>query len=118
MRWRSNHRAGLMAEQLALLWLMLKGYRLVARRYKTRVGEIDLILRRGGVLACVEVKARRAVDDAAYAIHHKNQTRVVAAAQHFLAHHPNYRDLQVRFDVVLIAWYKRPKHLPHAFTAG
>jgi putative endonuclease len=118
MKKPSNHRAGLLAEYLALAWLTLKAYRLVAWRYKTRQGEIDLIVRRGKVLAMVEVKARPTYADAAHAIHGKNQARVVAAAQHFLAHHPEYAQYQVRFDAVLIAWYKRPEHVRDAFQAS
>lgn len=114
---RHNHRAGLLAEYLALCWLSLKGYRLVARRYKTRFGEIDLIMRRGGVLAIIEVKARAETHDAAMAIHAKNQSRVAQAAQHFLSRYPEYTHFQVRFDAVLVAWYKRPHHIPHAFIA-
>lgn len=115
---RSNHFAGLLAEYLAVVWLTLKGYRLVAWRYKTRHGEIDLIMRRGTTLAFVEVKARKALGDAAHAIHTKNQSRVVAAAQHFLNAYPSYANYQVRFDAVLIAWYKRPHHLADAFHAS
>lgn len=111
----THHRRGLWAETLALLWLTLKGYSLVKKRYKTQVGEIDLIMRRGNVLAFIEVKGRAKNADAAFAIHAKNQSRVVRAAQHFLAHHPTYQQYQVRFDAVLIAWYRMPQHLAHAF---
>lgn len=104
-----------MAEYLALVWLTLKGYRLVAMRYKTPVGEIDLIVRRGKSLVFVEVKARREYAVAASSIHHKNQSRVMRAAQSFLVHHPAYQHYQVRFDAVVITWYKRPHHLIHAF---
>jgi putative endonuclease len=112
---RSNHRAGILAEYLALSWLTLKGYRLVVWRYKTKYGEIDLIVRRGSTLVFVEVKARKSHNAAAHAIHTKNQSRVVAAAQHFLNTHPSYAKHQVRFDAVLIAWYKRLHHLADAF---
>lgn len=112
---RTNHRNGILAEYLALTWLTLKGYRLVALRYKTPVGEIDLVMRRGRTLAFIEVKARSDTATAAEAIHTKNRSRVVRAAQQFLVNHPAYADYQVRFDAVLIAWYKRPHHLPHAF---
>ena len=110
-----NHRRGLRAEYAALALLMLKGYRLVAMRYKTPVGEIDLIVRRGQYLVCVEVKARPTHAAAAEAIHTTNQSRVVAAAQSFLAKHPAYAYMQVRFDAVLVAWYRLPHHLVHAF---
>jgi putative endonuclease len=111
----THHRRGILAEYAALAYLTLKGYRLVALRYKTKLGEIDLIVRRGRSLAFVEVKARSNHADAAYAIHTKNQSRVVQAAQLFLAAHPTYQDYEVRFDALLIAWYRWPHHLRHAF---
>ena len=116
MKRRSNHRNGILAEYLALAYLTLKGYRLVALRYKTPVGEIDIILRRGKTLVFAEVKARAKADDAAHAIHTKNQSRVVRASQQFLANHPEYQNYEVRFDAVLIAWYSRPRHLINAFS--
>jgi putative endonuclease len=114
---RTQHQRGILAEYLALAFLSIKGYRLVALRYKTPVGEIDLVMRRGGTLVFVEVKARAAMADAAAAIHAKNQSRVVRAAQQFLVSHPAYANYQVRFDAVLIAWYRWPKHLVNAFGA-
>lgn len=115
-RKRSQQR-GVMAEYLACAWMMLKGYRFCAMRYKTPVGEIDLIMRKGGMLVFVEVKARSGHDAAAFAIHAANQQRVMRAAQHFIVHHPRVADYAVRFDAVLVAWYKMPRHVPHAFTA-
>ena len=112
---QKHYRAGLRAEYVACATLMLKGYWPVAMRYKTSVGEIDLILRRRRTLVFVEVKARKSRADAAHAVHAKNQSRVVRASQHFLIHHPRYQDFQVRFDVVLVAWYKKPHHVIHAF---
>lgn len=113
---RKHHRRGIRAEYLALGWLMLKGYRPLAMRYKTPVGEIDLIMRRGRTLAIVEVKARKKRDDAATAVHTKNQSRIMRAAQHFMAGHGGLIDYQVRFDVCLIAWYRLPHHIPNAFA--
>ena len=112
---RANYRRGLRAEWLALAYLTAKGYRFLAWRYKTPVGEIDLILRRGRTLVFVEVKARTSHDSAAHAVHITNQQRVVRAAQYFLASHPTYADCDVRFDACLIAWYKFPRHLIYAF---
>lgn len=111
----TNHRNGILAEYAALIYLTLKGYRLVAMRYKTKLGEIDLIVRRGKTLGFIEVKARATHADAAHAIHAKNQSRVMQAAQMFLIHHPSYQDYEVRFDAMLIAWYRWPRHLVHAF---
>jgi putative endonuclease len=117
-RTTTNHRRGILAEYAALFYLMCKGYRLVTMRYKTKLGEIDLIMRRGKTIAFIEVKARANREDAAHAIHTKNQSRVMQAAQMFLTNHPAYANYQVRFDAVLIAWYKRPHHLVHAFGAS
>lgn len=116
-RRRRSYQRGILAEYVACAWLILKGYRLVAMRYKTPVGEIDLVMRRGKTLAILEVKARKQLADAALAIHHENQSRVMRATQYFSVSEPRYAHLQVRFDAVLIAWYKWPRHVPHAFGA-
>ena len=115
-RRRRNHRRGMLAEFLALIYLTTKAYRLVGWRVKTPVGEIDLILRRGKTLVFVEVKGRASHDDAAQALHPQNQSRVVRAAQYFLAGHLNYATYDMRFDALLIAWYRWPRHIPHAFS--
>lgn len=117
-RRRTSHARGLRAEALAALLLRLKGYRVLKVRYKTPMGEIDLIARRGRTLAIIEVKARAALDDAAEAIHMRNRQRVVRAAQHFLQAHPELAHLTIRFDALLVAWYRWPKHLRHAFDAA
>jgi len=114
-QYRARYRRGIVAEYIALGFLMLKGYWPLAWRFKTPVGEIDLIMRRGKTLAFVEVKARRTTGDAAAAVHAKNQSRVVRASHYFLMQHVHYQGLQVRFDVCLIPWYKLPHHHPHAF---
>ena len=110
---RSGHRA----EALAALWLRFKGYRILATRYKTPVGEIDLIAKRRNTIAFIEVKGRRTRDGAAQSIHGRNQSRVVRAAQWWLQRHGQYIEHEVRFDACLIAWYRWPHHIPHAFTA-
>lgn len=109
------HRGGHRAEYAAQCYLLAKLYLPIARRYKTPVGEIDLVLKRGKQLVFVEVKARQHIAAAAEAIHSTNQQRVVRAAQYFLQAHPEYAHHHVRFDAVLIAWYRWPKHIPNAF---
>ncbi len=115
---RSNHRSGLRAETLAAWWLRLHGYRILAFRYKTPVGEIDLVAKRFRTLAFVEVKARTNRADAADAIHARNQQRVVRAAQHYLQSHPQPAHCTIRFDALLVAWYRWPHHIRHAFDAA
>ena len=114
-RKKQAYRKGLIAEWLALAWLMLKGYRPCAWRYKTPVGEIDLIMRRGQTLAFVEVKARQNKADALAAITPKNQQRVARAAQYYLQAHPEMASQNLRLDAVVIPWYGLPHHMQHAF---
>ena len=114
---RRHYRRGHRAETLAALWLRAKGYRILATRYKTKVGEIDLIARRGRTVIFVEVKGRSEREAAAQAIHTHNQQRVVRAAQWWLQQHPMPANGTIRFDAVLVAWYRWPHHIPHAFTA-
>jgi putative endonuclease len=84
------YRQGLLAETAAALLLRLKGYRIIARRYRTPVGEIDLVALKGKRLAFVEVKQRKSVDDAGWAIPTRARRRIVRAAQYWLTGHPNY----------------------------
>jgi putative endonuclease len=109
--------SGLSAESRCAAWLIAKGYRIVARRFRSNVGEIDIIARRRGVTAFIEVKARPTLDDAAYAITPYQQQRIIAAAEAWLATHPQYGSDDLRFDAMLIAPGRLPRHLMAAFDA-
>jgi putative endonuclease len=111
-------RLGLSAETRAAAFLLAKGYRIAARRWRSPVGEIDLVARRGRVLVFVEVKARVRFDDAAEAVTPRQQRRITAAAAAWLASHPHDVGCDIRFDVVLVAPWRLPRHLPAAFDAG
>jgi putative endonuclease len=111
-------RLGLSAETRAAAFLLAKGYRIVARRWRSPVGEVDLVARRGGVLVFVEVKARARFDDAAEAVSPRQQRRITAAAAAWLASHPHDVNRDIRFDVVLVAPWRLPRHLPAAFDAS
>lgn len=97
--------------------MLAKGYRILARRYKTPVGEIDIIARRRGTLVFVEVKARDNFDAAAEAVTARQQARIVNAAQFWLAAHAGTMECPMRFDAVLVAPGKIPWHLENAFAA-
>ncbi|KQO92613.1 YraN family protein [Methylorubrum extorquens] len=114
-RRRATHGRGLSAEGLALLVLMLKGYRPLARRFAAAGGEIDLIVRRGRTIAFVEVKARATLDAAATAIDARKRARVSRAARAWLARHPLAADATLRADAVFVAPRRWPRHLPNAF---
>ena len=108
---------GLSAESRCAAWLIAKGYRILARRFRSRAGEIDIIARRRGVTAFVEVKARASLDEAAEAISRLQQQRIIAAAELWLARHPQYANDELRFDAMLVAPRRLPKHLVAAFDA-
>jgi putative endonuclease len=111
-------RTGLSAEARAAIYLMAKGYRILAKRFRTPHGEIDLIAKRRNLVAFVEVKARATLDDAAFAVTPRQQNRIIDAAQGWLIAHPEHAELELRFDVILIAPRHLPRHLLAAFDAS
>ncbi|MGU3574319.1 YraN family protein [Brucellaceae bacterium C25G] len=104
------------AEFLASLTLMLKGYAIVERRYRTRLGEIDLIARRGNQVLIVEVKARRETASAMDAVDAKSIRRIEAASDLWLARQPDYARLSLRFDLIIVRPWSWPRHYPAFFT--
>jgi putative endonuclease len=108
-------RLGLSAETRAAALLLAKGFRIVARRWQSPVGEIDLVARRGRLLVFVEVKARGAFDAAAEAVTLRQQRRISAAAKAWLARHAEDAGRDIRFDAVLVAPWRWPRHIPAAF---
>lgn len=106
---------GRRAEWLAALLLSLKGYRILARNYVVRGGEIDLVARRGGTVIFVEVKARPRLDQAVTMISAAKRRRVETAARVWLARHPWAAALVLRGDGVFVAPRRLPRHVPDAF---
>jgi len=116
------YRAGLLAECAAVLVLFFKGYRIVACRYKTPQGEVDILAMKGDVLAAVEVKARICTDSAIESVGHTNRLRVEKAAMRYIAH-KNLKDATVRFDIVAVRLWGgilpiACKHLDNAWQAN
>src|SRR6187401_793865 len=83
-------RTGLSAESRAAAFLIAKGFRILARRYRSPVGEIDIVARRRKLLVFVEVKARERFDDAAWSVTERQRARIVAAAEAWLAVNPDH----------------------------
>ncbi|SDR06658.1 putative endonuclease [Rhizobiales bacterium GAS191] len=106
---------GLRAETMALLFLMLKGYRPLARRYGGKGGEIDLIVRRRRAIVFVEVKARDDLDSAAQAIGPAKRRVFTRAAAHWLTHNPWAASFDLRADAVLVVPRRLPRHIVCAF---
>jgi putative endonuclease len=108
-------RVGLSAESRAAALLIAKGFRILARRWKSPAGEIDIVARRRHLLVFVEVKARNTLDEAAESLLARQQRRIVAAAEVWLAAYPDDTIRDFRFDAILVAPGKMPRHIPAAF---
>ena len=96
---------------------MLRGYRILGRRLRSPVGEIDIVARRGAVLAIIEVKARPDPAAAAAAVTLRQRERLMRAAGWLVAGRPDLATLQVRFDVMLVTPWRWPRHMVDAWRA-
>ena len=105
-------------EALAAWFLRFKLYRIIGRRYKTPVGEIDLIASRFGTVVFVEVKARSKAASEAQTLEAIKTSRIVRAAQYWLARHPAKTETSFRFDVIFLAPRQWPRHVINAFDAS
>lgn len=103
------------AETLCAWHLRLRGYRVLARRFRSHAGEIDLIAKRGNVLAFIEVKARPTRAQAAEAVTPRQRARVERAALAFVQAHPRLANLAMRFDAMLVAPRRLPRHIVDAW---
>ncbi len=109
---------GRRGEDLAAWYLRLKGYRIVEKRVKTPGGEIDLVARRFGVTAFVEVKSRISRRELGMALEAVNTRRISRAAEHYVARHPALAATALRFDVIFLAPMMWPRHVKGAFDAS
>ncbi len=114
---RTAYASGLAAENAAASLLEREHYKIVARRFRTKGGEIDLVARRGTHIAFIEVKKRKTHDEAAYAVTPRQQARIAQAAEVFLGDHAGFDDVSVSFDVVLVSSGHVCNHIEQAFLA-
>jgi putative endonuclease len=114
---RQRYQRGLFAEFVAAALLTLKGYRILARRHRTHLGEIDLIAVRGQRLAFVEVKRRPTIEDATQSIGELQIQRIAAAAEQWVWRHPAYRAHEIGLDAVVVAPGCWPCHLTNALQS-
>jgi putative endonuclease len=113
-----SHRQGHDAEWIAALWLMLKGYQVLAFRLKGRGGEIDILARRGRVLAAVEVKRRATLEAATLALGPDQHQRLIRAAEAAARGRPALAGLDLRIDMVTLAPGRFPRHLRGVISRG
>ncbi len=108
---------GRIAETAALILLIAKGYRILARRWRTPGAEIDIVARRGGTVVFVEVKARGSLGLAELALTAAQRRRITRAAEAFLARHPRHAGGDRRYDMILVSHGGWPRHIQGAFDA-
>ena len=108
-------RFGQIAETFAVWFLKVRGYRILARRFRCRAGEIDIIARRGNILVFIEVKARRNTATAAEALSPRQTSRIIRTAEAFVQAHPPLAGLDQRFDAILVQPRRWPVHLVDAW---
>lgn len=117
MRKQAAERRGRQAERIAGWWLRLKGWRILARRVRTPAGEIDIVARRGAMIAFIEVKARATEAELDHAIDERRLSRVAAAAEYLAATYMGPGD-DMRIDVMLLAPGRAPRHLANVWHGG
>lgn len=106
--------AGRRGERIAAWWLRLKGWRILDRRVRTPAGEVDLVARRGDLIAFVEVKSRRTAAELDHAIDQRRLARVAAAAEVLMPRYATAGE-DIRVDVLLLAPGTRPRHIENAW---
>ena len=116
-RRQQAQRRGRLAETMCRWHLRLRGWRIVASSWRCPSGEIDILARRGRVLAIVEVKSRGDLDSAADAILPRQRRRIARATSAFLLSRPDLAELAPRFDVMLVTPFRPPRHLADAWRS-
>ena len=112
---RAAYERGLAAERLCALRLRLTGWRILARRYATPAGELDIVAKRGALIAFVEVKHRKEQQGILETVSAHQRRRIENAATIFLSRHPKWRKLSLRFDLMVVSPWRWPSHLPDAW---
>jgi putative endonuclease len=115
---RRAERRGRAAEWLCLWHLRLRGWRILARQWRCPSGEIDILARRGSILAVIEVKRRAKLDAAASALPPRQRRRIERAAEAYLNTRPDLAGLALRFDLMLVAPRRLPQHWSDAWRPG
>ncbi len=112
---RGDERAGRLAESLCTWHLRLRGYAVLARRFRCPAGEIDIVARRGNTIAFLEIKLRRTLADALEAVGPRQRHRIAATAEVFLASRSGLSGFETRFDVMLVIPWRLPVHVANAW---
>lgn len=112
----SNYQKGVWSEWIVSIYLQLLGYKILNRRFKTKLGEVDLVVQKNGVVVFVEVKNRKNLSDALEVVDAKTQKRIVNAAKLFVQKHPTQAAKGFRFDVIALYSGVCVQHIRNAFN--
>jgi putative endonuclease len=108
-------RRGSFSEYLAAFSLMLRGYRILAMRYRVKSGEIDIIARKGDLVSFVEVKARATAADSIFAVNGLTQSRIKNASLYWLQTQKDASQLSYSYDIIAVRPWRWPEHFRDAF---
>ncbi len=111
---RAAEAAGRRGERIAGWWLRLKGWHILDRRVRTPAGEVDLVAKRGALIAFVEVKTRATAAELDLAIDQRRLARVAAAAEYLMGRYATAGE-DIRVDVLLLAPGQVPRHIENAW---
>lgn len=115
LRGANSRRRGRLAEALAVACLRLKGYRILERNWRSKLGEIDILVRKGGILVLVEVKTRADTGLASGAVLPQQRQRLLRALSHYLKTRPELGSLDLRCDIMALGRFGWPIHLKDAW---
>ena len=118
MNHKTRYYWGLLAEVLGILLLLSKGYRIIKWRYKSKVGEIDIIAKRFKSLRFIEVKARQDIMIAGESISPWQRKRIEKAAEYFLMKNQHLMVENIQFDAILVLPWRIPKHINDAWRSN
>lgn len=107
---KTTYQFGIIAERIAMIFLILKGYKILAQRYKNHFGEIDIIARKSRVVIFVEVKARKTKAIIEEVLRPNQLARIKRSAEIFIAQNPQFHNHNLRFDFIEIGKNFWPKH--------
>ncbi len=112
---KKTHQFGMLAEKVVILFLRLKGYKILAWRFKTKVGEIDIIAKKSNIIIIIEVKARKSKALVEEILQNKQIARLKRATEFFIAKNPKYDNMAIRFDFIEVNRFFIPTHNKNFF---
>ncbi len=112
---KKTYNFGILAEKITIIYLILKAYKILAWRYKTRFGELDIIAKKGREIIFVEVKARKKDTNLEEILRDRQTKRMVNAAQYFMSKNSKFREYQLRFDFIFVNKFYWVRHYKNFF---